>query len=165
MKVKGKVRWFNVNRGFGFIELENDSTPIYVHHTGIENGRHFVGLGAHDEVELEIGENDRGRIATKVSLINPTNDPVLPNEIPSENVTSMVTVPNQPNPTAAPEEAKKEPKEASTRPLAEMIISKDARPAATSPKVKATSVKPTTATTKPTVIRRPVIPANTSKKK
>ena len=49
---KGKVKWFNVQKGYGFITTE-DNRDVFVHHTEIQGGG-FASLNENQEVEFEI---------------------------------------------------------------------------------------------------------------
>jgi CspA family cold shock protein len=61
--IAGKVKWFNDAKGFGFIET--DTGDVFVHHSAIE-GQGFRSLREGQEVELEIGQGDKGPRAVKV---------------------------------------------------------------------------------------------------
>jgi cold-shock DNA-binding protein family len=63
--VKGKVKMFNSERGFGFITGE-DGKDIYVHSTAIEGG---ATLAVGDAVEYEVEQAERGPRAKKVKKI------------------------------------------------------------------------------------------------
>jgi len=63
---KGKVKWFNASKGYGFITPDEGGDDCFVHHSEIE-GEGFKSLDEGDEVEFEVGKDDRGRAkATKV---------------------------------------------------------------------------------------------------
>jgi len=61
--MKGTVKFFNGNKGFGFITGE-DGKDYFVHQTGIAEG---VFLEDNDAVEFEVEEGDRGPKAVKVA--------------------------------------------------------------------------------------------------
>jgi CspA family cold shock protein len=63
---KGKVKWYNETKGFGFIEQENGD-DIFVHRTGLYSS--FGGLQPDEEVEFETKQGDRGLIAVNVKTI------------------------------------------------------------------------------------------------
>ena len=61
--MKGTVKFFNEEKGFGFISAE-DGTEYFVHQTGLADG---VRLSENDEVDFEVTEGDRGLKAVNVS--------------------------------------------------------------------------------------------------
>ena len=63
--MKGKVKFFNAGKGFGFIVAE-DGNEYFVHQTGLEEG---VVITDNDEVEFEVEEGDRGPKAVKVKKL------------------------------------------------------------------------------------------------
>ena len=60
----GKVKWFNENKGYGFIEQE-DGPDVFVHYTSIE-GDGYRSLAEGDEVEFEAVQGEKGLQASKV---------------------------------------------------------------------------------------------------
>jgi CspA family cold shock protein len=64
MRVKGKVKWFNNSKGYGFISQE-EGPDVFVHHSNIE-GEGFRSLEEGQEVEFEIVEGRKGPQAQKV---------------------------------------------------------------------------------------------------
>ncbi|HPS58336.1 MAG TPA: cold shock domain-containing protein [Spirochaetota bacterium] len=65
--IHGKVKWFNDQKGFGFITAD-DGREIFVHHSAII-GQGFKTLPEGAEVEFEIEKGDKGPRAVKVSLL------------------------------------------------------------------------------------------------
>jgi len=65
---KGIVKWFNENKGFGFIQQE-DGPDVFAHFSEI-TGEGFKTLNEGDEVEFEITEGDKGPKATNIVKIN-----------------------------------------------------------------------------------------------
>lgn len=64
---RGIVKWFNPNKGFGFIEQEQGE-DLFVHRTEIRN-RRFRSLNKDDQVEFEIGHGKKGPVAKNVRKI------------------------------------------------------------------------------------------------
>lgn len=64
---RGKVKWFNDQKGFGFISREGED-DVFVHHTGI-SGEGFRSLQEGDEVEFEITQGPKGEQAINVSRV------------------------------------------------------------------------------------------------
>ena len=63
---KGKVKWFNSEKGFGFIEQE-DGDDLFVHINEVQG----ENLQEGDTVEFTVGEGRKGPCATEVSVCNP----------------------------------------------------------------------------------------------
>lgn len=68
MSEKGKVKWFNASKGYGFIEREND-TDVFVHYSAIV-GDGYKTLEEGEEVEFDIVQGERGPQASNVKKIN-----------------------------------------------------------------------------------------------
>ena len=60
----GKVKWFNDQKGFGFI-LSDKGRDVFVHHSVIE-GQGFKTLQENETVEYEYEDGPKGMKATKV---------------------------------------------------------------------------------------------------
>ncbi|MEI4768277.1 cold shock domain-containing protein [Psychrobacillus sp. FJAT-51614] len=61
---QGKVKWFNNEKGYGFIEY-NDGEDVFVHFTGIQ-GDGFRALEEGQDVSFDIVEGNRGPQAANV---------------------------------------------------------------------------------------------------
>ncbi|MAH51374.1 cold-shock protein [Candidatus Pacearchaeota archaeon] len=59
--MKGKVKFFNTSKGFGFIAGE-DNKEYFVHESGIKEG----SIGENDEVSFDVEEGDKGPKAVNV---------------------------------------------------------------------------------------------------
>jgi len=65
--MKGKVKWFDSKKGYGFITAE-DGKEVFVHFSGIvSNG--FKSLAENQLVEFEIGEGNKGEQAINVTVV------------------------------------------------------------------------------------------------
>lgn len=61
---KGKVKWFNAKKGYGFISSETGE-DVFVHFSAIEGGG-FKNLDEGQEVEFEVEKDDKGLKAKNV---------------------------------------------------------------------------------------------------
>ena len=62
---KGSVKWFNDQKGYGFIVPEDGGKDLFVHHTNIQmNG--FKTLKEGQKVEFDAAEGKKGPEATNV---------------------------------------------------------------------------------------------------
>ncbi len=64
---KGNVKWFDPQKGFGFIETEG-SKDIFVHHSEIQDNG-FKSLDEGQQVEFEIRQSDKGSYAANVTKL------------------------------------------------------------------------------------------------
>ena len=59
MSLKGKVKWFNSKKGYGFIEREDKEKDVFVHASALrEAGLKFLNEG--DDITFEISEGEKG---------------------------------------------------------------------------------------------------------
>jgi CspA family cold shock protein len=61
---RGTVKWFSVDRGYGFISTEGEQ-EVFVHHASIE-GNGFRTLHEGEQVEFELKSGNRGAEAAHV---------------------------------------------------------------------------------------------------
>ncbi|MGI6539106.1 MAG: cold-shock protein [Caldicoprobacterales bacterium] len=64
---RGKVKWFNATKGFGFIERD-DGSDIFVHYTAIV-AEGFRTLTEGQEVSFDVVEGEKGLQASNVQLV------------------------------------------------------------------------------------------------
>lgn len=64
----GKVKWFNDQKGYGFITPDDGDRDLFVHHTSIQ-AEGFRTLSEGQAVEYEIEESDKGPKAAKVKPV------------------------------------------------------------------------------------------------
>ncbi len=62
---QGKVKWFSDAKGYGFIEREDGSGDVFVHHSAIQ-GTGYKSLAEDDQVEFEVEQGPKGPRATNV---------------------------------------------------------------------------------------------------
>jgi len=65
--MKGKVKWFNEKKGYGFITTE-DGKDVFVHVSAIQ-GAGFKSLQEGDGVECEVTQGPKGPQAANVKVI------------------------------------------------------------------------------------------------
>jgi CspA family cold shock protein len=69
-RYNGTVKWFNSEKGFGFIQSEDNSKDLFVHYSEIKNGGYGrVSLDDGQRVTFEIGTNDKGEHAVSVETL------------------------------------------------------------------------------------------------
>ena len=67
--MKGKVKWFNDQKGYGFITPDDGSKDLFVHHTSII-AEGFKTLAENQLVEFDSVQSDKGPKAANVKALN-----------------------------------------------------------------------------------------------
>ncbi len=67
--MKGTVKWFNDQKGFGFITPEDGGKDLFVHHSSIQ-AEGFKSLAENQKVEFDVEESDKGPRAANVKTLS-----------------------------------------------------------------------------------------------
>jgi len=67
-RTRGSVKWFNGDKGYGFITQE-DGPDLFVHYSAIQ-GAGYRSLNEGDIVEFEITDGKKGKQASDVVVVN-----------------------------------------------------------------------------------------------
>jgi len=65
MSIKGKVKWFNGTKGFGFIEREDKEKDVFVHTSAVRDAG-MNGLEEGQEVTFDVEDGPKGPNATNI---------------------------------------------------------------------------------------------------
>ncbi len=63
--MKGKVKWFNDQKGYGFIAREDGAGDVFVHYSAVQ-GEGFKSLAEGDTVEFDLVDSEKGPKAANV---------------------------------------------------------------------------------------------------
>ena len=69
MRTTGRVKWFNSDKGFGFISRENGEKDCFVHHSAIQ-GSGYKSLNEGDRVEFDVVQGQKGPAADNVTKMD-----------------------------------------------------------------------------------------------
>lgn len=67
---QGKVKFFDTQKGFGFIKPDDGSKDVFVHRNNIEDLDYNQGLEDGEAVEFEVEETPKGLSATNVRSLD-----------------------------------------------------------------------------------------------
>jgi CspA family cold shock protein len=67
-RINGTVKWFNGDKGFGFIAPDDESEDVFVHYSAIQ-GDGFRNLDEGDRVEFTVEQGAKGLQATNVARL------------------------------------------------------------------------------------------------
>ena len=59
---QGTVKWFNTQKGYGFINPDDEGNDVFVHITAVQNSG-LTGLNEGQRVSYELAEQRNGRVA------------------------------------------------------------------------------------------------------
>jgi CspA family cold shock protein len=68
MRINGQVKWFNADKGFGFITRADGEKDCFVHHSAIQ-GSGYKSLNEGDQVEFDVVQGQKGPAAENVTKI------------------------------------------------------------------------------------------------
>ena len=66
---KGTVKWFNADKGYGFITPEDGGKDLFVHFSEIQNDGGYATLNDGQAVEFEVSQGDKGSCSLKISQV------------------------------------------------------------------------------------------------
>ena len=69
MSISGKVKWFNVTKGYGFIERDDKEKDVFVHASAVkEAGLRYLNEG--DKLEFTLDDGPKGPSAVNLKKID-----------------------------------------------------------------------------------------------
>ena len=68
MRMTGTVKWFNDEKGFGFISRDDQEKDVFCHHSAIK-GQGFKSLAEGQKVEFDVVQGQKGPAAENVTMI------------------------------------------------------------------------------------------------
>jgi CspA family cold shock protein len=66
---QGTVKWFNAEKGYGFIETDDATEDVFVHYSAIDSTG-FKSLNEGDHVTFEVTQGPKGKQADHVKVVH-----------------------------------------------------------------------------------------------
>lgn len=64
----GTVKWFNADKGFGFIQPDDGSADVFAHFSSI-NSNGFRSMDENDKVEYDVEQGPKGLQASNITVL------------------------------------------------------------------------------------------------
>lgn len=84
----GKVKWFDVDKGFGFLARDDEGGDVYVHASSLPEGTTALKPGA--RVEFGVAEGRRGEQALSVRVLDPIPSVAAASRRPADELHGVV---------------------------------------------------------------------------
>jgi cold shock protein len=68
-QITGTVKWFNGDKGYGFITRDDGAKDVFVHYSSIEGGESFRNLNEGQRVQFEVEQGAKGPSAVRVTTV------------------------------------------------------------------------------------------------
>ena len=68
-RTRGIVKWFNDQKGYGFLKRADGGKDVFVHFSAIEGPKGFKSLAPDQEVEFDVVEGQKGPQASRVVVV------------------------------------------------------------------------------------------------
>ena len=65
----GKIKWFNADKGFGFIAQDSSNQDVFVHWTAVDGLDNYEEMREGEPVSFEVENTDRGLRAVNVKRV------------------------------------------------------------------------------------------------
>lgn len=70
MEIKtGIIKWFNLAKKYGFIDVDGEDGDLFFHISGLAEGTYVGSMQKGERVQFEIGQGKKGPVAKNISLV------------------------------------------------------------------------------------------------
>ncbi len=68
--LEGKVKWYNKEKGFGFIQMPNGALDVFIHANQLRKSGLDFALEEGEKVKFRMNKGDKGPFATNISKVS-----------------------------------------------------------------------------------------------